>query len=449
MNSSASEILTLPSKRLSTEAVEPRPVSAKKELRIAHVLRKYNPAEWGGTETAIQRLFTGLRKHGVGSVVFSPQIANVFAADPLTEAGCDIRRFRAFLPVLGLLPAERQRQIAVGGNLMSLDLPLILWREPDISVIHTHALGRIGSVAAFIALLRRVPLVVTIHGGYLDLPEAVKESFEKAKHGWEWGKIFGLLLRSRRLLQHADAVLTCNPREAALLRAQFPGKRVVVQPHGISMKFYRKNCRKQANEAFPQIHDREMLLCAGRIDPVKNPRWLVEQSPVIFQRHPNALLVLAGACTDEVYGALLRARIHDLGLENHVLLTGGLPPGDARLTGLYQEARAVLLPSVSETFGLVILEAWAAGTAVIASRTSGATALIREGHNGWLFDHGDGRAFYKAVDTVLLKPETAARFAAEGSKLVAAEYDNAALAGQMKNLYVKLIEEKHALHHPA
>src|SRR5258708_37907952 len=147
------------------------------------------------------------------------------------------------------------------------------------------------------------------------------------------------------------------------------------------MKLYRKNCRRRAQEAFPQICDREMLLCVGRIDAVKNPRWLVEQSPEIFQRHPNALLVLAGACTDEIYGESLRARIRELGLENRVLLTGGLPPGDARLIGLFQEARVVLLPSVSETFGLVILEAWAAGTAVIASPPSRATGFIPEGQN--------------------------------------------------------------------
>jgi glycosyltransferase involved in cell wall biosynthesis len=294
-----------------------------------------------------------------------------------------------------------------------------------------------------------VPLVVTIHGGCLDLPDMVKESFEKNKRGWEWGKIFGLLLRSRQLLQRADAILTCNPREATLLREKFPDKRIIVQPHGVSMKLYRKNCRQQARDAFPQIHDRELLLCVGRIDAVKNPRWLVEQAPVIFQRHPNALLVLAGAVTDESYGEALRVRIRELGLESRVLLTGGLPPGDARLIGLFQEARVVLLPSASETFGLVILEAWAAGTAVIASRTSGASALIREGQNGWLFDHGDSAVFYKAVDAALLKPETAARFAAEGSKLVSTEYDNAVLAGRMKNLYAQLIEEKYALRHSA
>jgi starch synthase len=123
-----------------------------------------------------------------------------------------------------------------------------------------------------------------------------------------------------------------------------------------------------------------MLLCVGRIDPIKNQAWLLDQAPAIFQRHPNALLALAGPCTDEPYGELIDRKIKELGLQERVLLTGGLPPNDPRLIGLMQESSALLLPSLSETFGLVILEAWAAGTVVVSSRTSGPSALdSREG----------------------------------------------------------------------
>jgi glycosyltransferase involved in cell wall biosynthesis len=449
MNPSALEISTPPSTRLAGGARETRALAKNGGMRVAHVLRKYDPAEWGGTETAIHRLFMGLREHGVESVVYCPRLTTKPAADPLEEAGCAVKRFGAFLPVLGISKTERRQHVAVGGNLMSLGLPVALWREPGISVIHAHALGRLGGLASLVARRRGAPLVVTIHGGYLDLPESLRESFRKSRRGWEWGKVFGFWLRSRQLLRRADAILTCNPREAALLREQFPGRRVLVQPHGVAMGLYREDRGEPARKAFPQICDRELLLCTGRIDPVKNQRWLVEEAPAIFRRHSNALLALAGACTDENYGDALRARIRELGLEDRVLVTGGLPPGDARLIGLFQEARAVLLPSVSETFGLVVLEAWAAGTAVIASRTSGATALIRHGENGWLFNHGDARAFHEAVDAALLKPELAAQFAASGNRLVRAEYDGVALAGRMKNLYAQLIEEKHALRHSA
>jgi glycosyltransferase involved in cell wall biosynthesis len=192
-----------------------------------------------------------------------------------------------------------------------------------------------------------------------------------------------------------------------------------------------------------------VLLAIGRIDPVKNQGWLVERAPAILLKHPEALLVLAGACTDESYGKFVVRRVEELGLQNHVLLTGGLPPGDPRLIGLMQEARVVILPSISETFGLVLLEAWAAGAPVLSSRTSGASALIQHGENGWLFDLADPQPFHEALDLTLLYPDVAKRLAEAGRKLVAENYDIHVLARRVKTLYEQLIEDKHALRHPA
>jgi len=437
------------------------------EFRIAHVLRKFDPAEWGGTETVLQRLTAGLGALGVESVVYCPRLNGTGARtalsansarcradqavgtpnESLAGDGCVVKRFRGFLPVWGISHECRRRWTAVGGNLMSLDLPPALWREPDIAVIHAHTLGRLGGIAATIARARRLPLVVTIHGGYLDLPAALQESFAGANRaGFEWGKIFGLFLQSRRTLGRADAILTCNPNEARLLREKFPGKRIQVQPHGIPVALYEKDCRAAARAAFPQIRDRQVLLAVGRIDPVKNQGWLVTQALEIFKKHPRALLVFAGACTDEIYGSRLRKQIRDFNLKQKMLLTGGLPPGDARLIGLFQEAQAVVLPSISETFGLVLLEAWAAGTTVISSLTSGATALVKHGENGWLFDLENPASFHAAVDATLANVHLRGQLAAAGKEL-AARYGLHAVAIRVKNLYAELVEEKHALRH--
>ena len=419
------------------------------EFRVAHVLRKFDPAEWGGTETAVQRLFAGLRQHQVESVMFCPQLQNPLPCELLAGDGCVVRRFKAFLPILRISPERRRQMVAVGGNLMSFDLPLALWREPDLELIHAHTLGRLGGIAATIARARHLPLVVTIHGGYLDLPPALKDSFAGSSQvGFEWGKIFGLFLQARRMLNRADAILTCNANEARLLSERFPGKRVQVQPHGVPTGLYEKDCRLQAREAFLQIRGRQLLLCVGRIDPVKNQDWLVTQALEIFKKHPRALLVFAGACTDENYGSRLRKQIREFNLEQKIVLTGGLPPGDPRLIGLFQEARAVLLPSISETFGLVLLEAWAAGTAVISNRTSGANALVKHGENGWLFDLKNPAAFHAAVDATLANPHLRSQLAESGKRL-AAQYSINAIAGRVKNLYHELIERKHALRHSA
>jgi len=412
-------------------------------MRTIQLLRKLDPAEWGGTEMAMQRLFDGLKKQGVKTIVYCPRIESGAEEDPLLRSGHEVQRFNAFVPVLGISEVRRRQMVAVGGNLMSFGLVSSLWREKNVSLIHSHALGRIGGIGRTIARQRQVPFVLTIHGGLLDLPENVRKDFNAPlEHGWEWGKLFGLLFQSHRLLQDADAILTCNASEAALLREKLPDKRIVVQPHGIEPEKFSGDHRERAKAAFPQIRDRSLLLSVGRIDPIKNQGWLLEQMPEILRKHPRALLVLAGACTNEPYGELIEKKIRQLGLQDKVLLTGGLPSGDPRLIGLLQEARAVILPSVSETFGLVILEAWAAGAVVLSSRTSGASALIEPGRNGWLFDLNRPETFLHALDETLADPLGSSKMARSGAEKVRANYTLSAVASSVKALYEELVEEK-------
>jgi glycosyltransferase involved in cell wall biosynthesis len=425
-------------------------------MRVAHILRKYNPAEWGGTETVIHQLFAGLRRGGVDSLVFCPALHNGHAAaaagvrDPLADAGCAVNRFRACVPVWGLSAEQRRQMIAVGGNLMSFDLIPALWRVPQLSLIHSHALGRVGGIGLTVARRRGVPFVVTVHGGLYDLPSGLKQTLNTPQNrGLEWGKPFGLLLRARYVIEEADAILTCNPREAALIQEKHPDRRVIVQPHGVPAQLYETDHRALARATFPQIVGREVLLSVGRIDPVKNQGWLVEQVPALVQRHPRALLVLAGPCTDEAYGVALEKRIRELGLGAHVFLAGKLPPADPRLIGLMQEARVALLPSVSETFGLVILEAWAAGTPAVSSRTSGARQLIRDGETGWLFDLERPEGFQAAIDSALRNDVARERVTAAAGERVRREFDARVIAARVQSLYVQLTEEHHAARHSA
>ena len=420
-------------------------------MKVAHLLRKYNPAEWGGTETALHRLCEGFRQNGVESVMYCPALAApVTARDPLVEVGCAMRRFNACVPIWGLPEDRRRQMVAVGGNLMSFDLIRSLWQEPGIEVIHAHTSGRIGAIGRMIARRRKLPFLFTTHGGLYDMPAALQKNLSTAKQpGWEWGKIFGLLLKTRTLMFECDAIVVCNEREASAVRDRHPRQRVVVQPHGVSAQLYEADQRQAAEEAFPHIRGREVLLSVGRIDPIKNQSWLVEQLPELVRRHPRLLLVLAGASTDQLYSAALERQIDRLGLRDHVLLTGGLPPGHARLLGLVQSARAVVLPSTSETFGLVILEAWAAGTAVISSRTSGALGLVEQDKTGLLFELDRPAEFQAGIDRLWTSPGFARYLAENGRRRVIEAYDTRILAERMKGLYQDLIREKHALRYSA
>jgi glycosyltransferase involved in cell wall biosynthesis len=392
---------------------------------------------------AIQRLFDGLRSHGVKSVIYCPQLDQAQLEDPLLRSGYEVQRFKAFVPVLGMSQERKRQLVAIGGNLMSFDLIQSLWREKQVSVIHAHTLGRIGGIALTMAKQRQLPFVVTVHGGVLDLPEKIKANFNAAEEtGWEWGKLFGYLFQSHNLFRDASAIITCNATEAALLRERYPKKRVVVQAHGVPVELYQQDHREYARVAFPQIVGRTILLCLGRVDPFKNQAWLLEQAPDIFRRFPDALVVLAGACTDEPYGRLIQDLIEKRGLEGRVLLTGGFPPNDPRLIGLLQAASVLILPSVSETFGLVILEAWAARTPVLSSRTSGANALIRPGETGLLFELDRPETFHEMLETALNNRELSQQMTARSTREVEENFSITNLAGRMKELYQEAIQER-------
>src|SRR5690349_11166447 len=104
-------------------------------MHIAHILRKYNPSEWGGTETAVKLLLDGLKQEGVGGTVYCPRLPQEPVRDPLKESGHPIRRYRATVPVFNLTDEQRAQLVAVGGNLMSFDLAGRLLLHRGLSVV--------------------------------------------------------------------------------------------------------------------------------------------------------------------------------------------------------------------------------------------------------------------------------------------------------------------------
>ncbi|HRI62636.1 MAG TPA: glycosyltransferase family 4 protein [Polyangium sp.] len=410
-------------------------------MRIAHVLRKYDPREWAGTETALRHLLCALRTDNIDSVVYAPKLDTPIEQyqDLLRNDGVEVRRFRTLLPLLGVSSSDKKTLLAIGGNIVSFDAPFHLFRESPLDLIHTHALNRLGSIARLVARCRRIPFVVTIHGGYLDLPSAVAERLTAPSRGaLDYGKLFSLVLQSRRLITDADVVITVNPREAELLRAKYPSLRVEYIPHGVPCARYMRDHRDSAEQFLPAIRGKTVVLLVGRIDSVKNQGFLVECWPEVRRRLPDAVLVLVGPATDLEYQRQVQTRIRALGLESSVFLVGQLSADDLRLIGLFQTARVFVLPSSSEPFGLVLLEAWAAGCPVIASATSGAKLLVRDAENGFLFEPGNTHSFLQAFERTFENDERRKALGYAGQCMVQAHFDSTAMARRVLNLYSEL-----------
>lgn len=127
-----------------------------------------------------------------------------------------------------------------------------------------------------------------------------------------------------------------------------------------------------------------MVLFAGRLSTQKGPDILLEAVPGILGFRPDAKIVFAG---DGDMRGQLEKRAHQLGVAHAVRFLGALGPNGA-LTDLFKSTDVLCVPSRNEPFGVVVLEAWAAGKPVVATHNGGPRHFIEHGTNGYLvYDH--------------------------------------------------------------
>jgi len=162
---------------------------------------------------------------------------------------------------------------------------------------------------------------------------------------------------------------------------------------------------------------RPTLLAAARLEPLKAIDLAIETlAGVIERRAPGAprprLVVAGGATSDATYPRSLAALAERLGIADDVALVG--PQDRHALAALMRAATLVLVPSHSETYGLVALEAAASGVPVVASRTGGLAESVVDGVTGVLLPGWDPGTWSDAVTALLADPGRLATLGAAG-----------------------------------
>lgn len=130
-----------------------------------------------------------------------------------------------------------------------------------------------------------------------------------------------------------------------------------------------------------------MFLFVGRLATQKGPDLLLEAIPHILEARADARFVFVG---DGHLKSSLEARRGQLGLGHVVCFTGSVQSGTAHLKALFKACDAVVVPSRNEPFGIVVLEAWAAGKPVVASTHGGPRDFVHPGRDGYLVNPDPG-----------------------------------------------------------
>ena len=209
----------------------------------------------------------------------------------------------------------------------------------------------------------------------------------------------------------ADMVIaSCEP-EARQLQVFYdaPPERIELAPPGVEHALFSPGDRGGARAALG-LDGGPVLLFVGRIQPLKRPLVAVE-TLARLAREDARLLVVGGpsGVEGEVEYRRLRDRIQSLGLGDQVIL---VPPRPHHwLSTYYRAADVVLVPSRSESFGLVALEAAASGTPVVAAPVGGLRSVVSHGRTGFLVDDATPDAFAAEVAALIGNPLLAAEMA--------------------------------------
>lgn len=413
-------------------------------MRILQIARRFVRQEWGGTETVVLETSRRLLACGLQTEIVCP---NALAdRDREVVGGVTIRRFGYFYPYLGLTAKARIQMDKKAGNLFSFSLMRYLRGESSVDLIHLHTSKRLGGIARYVACKRKIPYVVSLHGGCLDVPAAEAQQWTAPTVGsFEWGKVLGWWVGSRRVLQDASAIICVGESEYKAIRQEYPKHHVVHLPNGVEVDRFSTGDGNAFRQKFSLDSTSKILLCMGRIDPQKNQLELIRSMPVWKQKHDSIHLLLIGPVTNDDYESRLRAEICRLSLSDDVTIIPGIDPHSDDLCNAFHAADFFVLPSLHEPFGIVVVEAWAAGLPVVSSNAGGLAGLITDQSTGRLFDPSRAGACATAVLAALDAPaEETNQMIRAARREVEEKYSWEQVTEQLKAVYTQVLN--HASH---
>ncbi|HXH82932.1 MAG TPA: glycosyltransferase family 4 protein [Candidatus Tectomicrobia bacterium] len=179
-------------------------------------------------------------------------------------------------------------------------------------------------------------------------------------------------------------------------------ERITVIPNGVDAARFRPADRLAARAAVGLAEGRPVVLTVGGIYEDKGQHVLLQALPAVLRRVPDVLVVMVGEFRRDGYERRLRALIDELRLADHVRFAGGRPHDE--LPVWYAAADVFCLPTRSEGWANVLLEALACGVPVVTTRVGGNPEIVRDESLGVLVQPDDPAALGDALVRALTSP---------------------------------------------
>ncbi len=309
----------------------------------------------------------------------------------------------------------------------SLLFLLRLTRRERFDLLHAHWAIPNGPAAALAAGRRALPLVLSLHGSDIYLPE---------RKPW-------LRPIARWTLRRGSVITACSAdlaRRAIALGA--PAGRLTIIPYGADPYAFHPADpaeRKRIRAELGLAPNEPLLLAVGRLVRKKGFDVLLQALPQVVREVGPVRLLIAGR--GDLYGEL-SALAGRLGVQNRVILAGAVERD--RLPALFRSCDLLIVPSRHDEYGNVdglpnvLLEGMASGVAIVASAVAGIPQVISPGETGLLVPEKDPDALAAAIVCLLRDPELRTQLGQAARKRVEKELNWPAVARQFEQVYMQV-----------
>jgi glycosyltransferase involved in cell wall biosynthesis len=379
-------------------------------MRIGLFTNNYRPLV-NGLATSVETSARAFRNAGHAVTVVAPRYPGCRGGEEgvLRVAGVRAPTHHAYVLPVTWWPG-------VAGAVASLHLDVFHAQHPLL----------LGAAAARWARWSKRPLVFTYHTHY-----------DRYAHYVPGPSRLVARLAVRQAVafaNRADLVVAPGPAVARTLRAHGVRTQVVIVPTGVALPGESGDAQRMAcRQILGLTEGAPLCLSVGRLAREKNQAFLLSSFALTLRDLPEARLVLVGEGDDR---SRLAGLARALGIGESVRFRGAVP--HAAVGDYYRAADLFLFPSTSETQGIVVLEAMAAGLPVVAVTSDAAEDLLGDGRGGSLTPEVP-MLFARSVVDLWAQPERRRTMGVEGRR-IAAGYTSDACAARLLGLYEELVQ---------
>jgi len=403
--------------------IDPTPY-LEKSLRVAMVSNNYFPFV-SGVSVSVERLRQGLGDLNHRVQLLVPRYRESWQDDD------------TIVRVPTLMAFGEKREFRLTNPFSARFRRCLRAFKPD--VIHVHHPFWLGSMGLWMGRRLKVPVIYTYH--------------TRLEHYAHFVPLPGALFRNlishyliKRFSNRCQGVIVPTYSAEEYLRMIGVKTPTLVQPTGIDAARFADADEDDVASLRQQLDiaaDDTVLVSVSRISKEKNIGFMLEALAELKRQGKTALrLLLVGDGPDR---QAIQTQIETLGLDAQVTLVGAVPPEEMAL--YYHVGDVFVFASTSETQGMVILEAMAAGLPVVAVRSSGIDDVVRDGYNGFKTPQNRQKWGQRVVE--LAEDEALRDTLGSQAKTFSADYDIAKFAGAVAHFYAEVLAKHDSSEHPS